>query len=85
MAVKRTAAEFQIGLKIALKGSKGMTADERDALVTGKQVRVIVLDASADVVLSAGANVLIDTVLDATAFKTGSVGYMLYSKAEFSG
>lgn len=90
MAVKRVAkqleAVFQVGLNVILKGSKKMNADEQDRLMGVGQVRFIIVDATDDVIVKPGANVLVDETLDAVLFRTGSVGYMLHRKdVEFSG
>ena len=90
MAVKRDKAKskavFQVGLNVTLKGSKKMSVEEQDAMVAVEQVRVIIVAADEPVTIATGANTLVDTVLDATAFSTGSVGYKLHIRdIEFSG
>lgn len=68
-----TKALFTVGLNITLRGSKGMSAEEQDALMQVGAVRILITDdAYPD-------TVLVDQVLEAAEFNTGSVGYKLHA------
>lgn len=64
-------AEFSVGLNIILQGSKKMLPDVQQKLMTVDTVRVLIVDAEDENV------VLVDEILPAKEFKTGSVGYGL--------
>ena len=75
MAIKRTVVDptalFSIGLNVILTGSKKMTPDQQEELMSVGSVRVLIVDAEDE------DNVLIDEVVEAREFSTGSVGYGL--------
>ena len=64
-------ARFSVGLNIVLTGSKKMTPQEQEDLLTVPQVRVLITDASDP------DNVLVDETVQAREFSTSSVGYSL--------
>jgi hypothetical protein len=67
-------ATFSVGLNIILTGSKKMTPEEQERLITVPKVRILIVDADGP------ENVLVDTVLPAKEFSTGSVGYGLQER-----
>lgn len=73
MAIKRvqevTEALYSVNVNVVLTGSKKMTPEQQDALMTVGKVRVLIVDASDD------SNVLLDAEAEAREFSTGSVGY----------
>jgi hypothetical protein len=92
MAIKRQTDRtndtptFQVGLNITLTGSKKMTPEQQDRLMEGLTgARVIIVHEDADVIINPGASTLVDRILPAVEFSTGSVGFKLHDKGfEFS-
>jgi hypothetical protein len=80
MAIQRTGdkkddtPKFQVGLNIILQKSKEMTPDEQEAAITADAVRVRITDANDKDYF------LVDVILPATEFSTGSVGYKYHVK-----
>ena len=66
-----TQAKFTVGLNIVLTGSKNMTDEEQDRLMTVEKVRVLIIDAADE------TNILLDEFAKARLFSTGSVGFGL--------
>ena len=64
-------AQFSVTLNVVLKGSKKLSPQEQEALMSVAQVRVLIVDAGDP------DNVLVDQVVPAREFGTGSVGYGL--------
>jgi len=64
---------FTVGLNIVLEGSKSMTHEQQDALMQVAEIRVLITSAD-------GKQVLVDEVVPAKEFSTGSVGYGLQVK-----
>lgn len=77
MAIQRGSgskpAVFSVGLNVILEGSKKMSPAEQEAALTVPEVRVLITSAD-------GELVLVDEVLTAKEFNTGSVGYGLQVK-----
>lgn len=76
MAIRRNngtprQAQFSVGLNVILTGSKKMTPQQQDTLLTVGQVRVLIVDADNE------NQILVDEIADAREFSTGSVGYGL--------
>jgi hypothetical protein len=72
-------ARFTVGLNIVLSGSKNMTDEEQDRLMTVEKVRVLIVDAADE------TDILLDEIAEAKLFSTGSVGYGLNTRnATFS-
>jgi hypothetical protein len=67
-------AAFSVGLNIILTGSKKMTPEEQEKLMAVGSVRVLIT-ANDD-----PESVLVDVVLQAKEFSTGSVGYGLQER-----
>ena len=64
-------ASFSVGLNIILTGSKKLSPQQQERLLTVGKVRVLIVDASDP------ENVLVDAEALAREFSTGSVGYGL--------
>jgi hypothetical protein len=64
-------ASFTVGVNIVLTGSKKLTPEQQEKLLSVPAVRVLVVDAQDP------ENVLVDTEVPAREFSTGSVGYGL--------
>ena len=64
-------ASFSVGLNVILTGSKKLSPQQQEKLLTVGKVRVLIVDASD------AENVLVDTEAPAREFSTGSVGYGL--------
>ena len=64
-------ASFSVGLNVILTGSKKLSPQQQEKLLTVDKVRVLIVDAS-DL-----ENVLVDAEASAREFSTGSVGYGL--------
>jgi len=64
-------ASFSVGLNIILTGSKKLSPQQQEKLLTVDKVRVLIVDASDP------ENVLVDAEASAREFSTGSVGYGL--------
>ncbi len=64
-------ASFSVGLNIILTGSKKLSPQQQERLLTVGKVRVLIVDASD------AENVLVDAEAPAREFSTGSVGYGL--------
>jgi hypothetical protein len=74
-----TGAQFSVTLNVVLKGSKQMAPEQQEAMMPVGQAHVVIADADDP------ANVLVDEVVPAREFGTGSVGYGLSLRAvEFS-
>lgn len=67
-------AVFSVGLNVIMTGSKEMTHEQQDALMTVGKVRVLIVAADDP------KNVLFDGQADAREFSTGSVGYSVQEK-----
>ena len=78
MAIQRNGnvgkAGFTVGLNVILEGSKKMSPEEQDAAITVPEVRILITSAD-------GTLTLIDEVVPAKEFSTGSVGYGLQAKS----
>ncbi len=71
-------ARFSVGINIILTGSKKLSAEQQEKLLTVDKVRVLIVDADDP------ENVLVDAEAPAREFSTGSVGYGLnIRQAEF--
>lgn len=66
-----TEERYSIGLNVILAGSKKMTEPEIEALLSTGEVRVVISDAADE------ERVLVDEVVAAKQFSTGSVGFGL--------
>jgi len=66
--------KFQVGLNIILQGSKDMELDEQEEAITVDKIRVLICDADDP------KTRLIDVILPAAEFSTGSVGYKHHVK-----
>ena len=64
-------AQFTVTLNVILTGSKKLSPQQQEQLLTVGQVRVLIVDASDP------ENVLVDEMAPAREFSTGSVGYGL--------
>jgi hypothetical protein len=64
-------AQFSVGLNVILVGSKKLTPEEQEALLSVERVRVLITDADDP------DNVLVDAEASAREFSTGSIGYGL--------
>lgn len=64
-------AKFTVGVNIVLTGSKKLTKEQQEALLTVEKVHVLIVDAANP------ENVLVDDTAPAREFTTGSVGYGL--------
>ena len=65
------AAQFSVTLNVVLKGSKNLSPEQQDALMSVSRVCVLIADADDP------DNVLVDEEVPAREFQTGSVGYGL--------
>ena len=75
-AVAKT--RFSVGVNIILTGSKKLSPEQQEKLLTVDKVRVLIVDADDP------ENVLVDAAVSAREFSTGSVGYGLnIREAEF--
>ena len=75
-AVAKT--RFSVGVNIILTGSKKLSPEQQEKLLTVDKVRVLIVDAGDP------ENVLVDAAASAREFSTGSVGYGLnIREAEF--
>ncbi len=63
--------QFSVGVNIVLIGSKKMSAAEQERALTVDKVRVLIVAADDP------ENVLVDEIVPAREFSTGSVGYGL--------
>jgi hypothetical protein len=71
-------AHFSVGINIILTGSKKLSPEQQEKLLTVDKVRVLIVDAGDP------ENVLVDAEALAREFSTGSVGYGLnIRQAEF--
>ena len=71
-------ARFSVGINIILTGSKKLSPEQQEKLLTVDKVRVLIVDADDP------ENVLVDAEAPAREFSTGSVGYGLnIREAEF--
>lgn len=64
-------ASFSIGVNVILTGSKKLSQEQQEELMTVEKVRVLICDANDP------ENVLLDEIAPAREFSTGSVGYGL--------
>ncbi len=64
-------ARFSVGVNVILNGSKKMSPEQQEALISVDKVRVLIVDAEDP------ENVLVDAEAPAREFSTGSVGYGL--------
>jgi hypothetical protein len=76
MGIKRSdspqrAAVFSVNVNVVLKGSKKMTPEQQEGLMAVDRVRILIVDAEDP------DNELVNEVVDAHEFSTGSVGYGL--------
>lgn len=63
--------EYVIGLNIVLRGSKKLTDEEKEALLSTDAVRLTITDANDE------SRVLADETLSAKEFSTGNIGFGL--------
>jgi len=72
---------FSVGLNVILTGSKEMSQGQQDEAMEGlSSARIIIVDGGANVIINPSAKVLVDEVVPAQEFKTGSVGFGLHTK-----
>jgi hypothetical protein len=64
-------AQFSVGVNVVLVGSKKLSPEEQEALLSVDRVRILIADASDP------ENILVDAEVSAREFSTGSVGYGL--------
>ena len=70
-AATGTQARFSVGVNVILTGSKKLSSEQQEELLTVDKVRVLIVDAND------AENVLVDAEVPAREFSTGSVGYGL--------
>lgn len=66
-----TQGSFSVGINVVLTGSKKLSPEQQEALMTVEKVRIVIADANDP------ENVLVDAETPAREFSTGSVGYGL--------
>ncbi len=71
-------ARFSVGVNVVLTGSKKLSPEQQEKLLSVNKVRILIVDAADP------ENVLVDAEAPAHEFSTGSVGYGLnIREAEF--
>lgn len=65
---------YSIGLNVILSGSKKMEPEQVEALLSTGSVRVTIVD------VENPDRILVDEVIEAKEFKTGSVGFGLHTR-----
>lgn len=68
------AESYSVGLNIILGGSKQMEPEQIEALLSTGSVKVTIVDAENT------DRILVDEVVEAKQFKTGSVGFGLHTR-----
>jgi acetamidase/formamidase len=69
--VGASTAQFTVGVNVVLVGSKKLSSEEQEALLSVEKVRILIAD------VNDPENVLVDAEVPAREFSTGSVGYGL--------